>query len=507
LTVRRDRRRRGDEGMQLNFSSQTLAEIFRDLYLGERSGVLELSRGNVEKRIFFDRGMILFAESGSDDEDLGRRLVNEGKISPGALAEARRNISEPKDLAQALVNRGLIGKETLSHTVRYIVERVVHSAFQWEGGAARFSDGWLLQEIFESDIVLTFEVILNGIGSMVNFAPIQEAMKGLDNRLKLRRPTPVPIERLTLSSAHGYILSRVDGSSRLQDILALLPPGEEGLTCRFLYGLLVMGVVSYDPPVGEGPFRVSAILRDHADTVALERMQEKMILEMYEGLRNKNPQEMLGLGANSSREAIERAYHDAKGHVSRDRILPRIREKLRSELGLIESRLVEAYLTLTQARSEAPRSDAGTQRESHAVDDMLVRVEMDKTQTKMAIEENAKLADQYFAKAKKYLREGDYFNAIQYGKLAISYSPEDARFYFLLGDCQVKNPDARWQRMAEQNYLKAAELDQWNPEYRVSLGRFYKRRGLKLRARKQFEEALELSPTHEGAQKELDALA
>ena len=61
--------------------------------------------------------------------------------------------------------------------------------------------------------------------------------------------------------------------------------------------------------------------------------------------------------------------------------------------------------------------------------------------------------------------------------------------------------------MAEQNYLKAAELDQWNPEYRVSLGRFYKRRGLKLRARKQFEEALELSPTHEGAQKELDALA
>jgi hypothetical protein len=92
--------------------------------------------------------MILFAESGADDEDLGRRLVNEGKISPGALAEARRNISEPKDLAQALVNRGLIGKETLSHTARYIVEHVVQSIFQWEGGTSTFSEGWLLQEIF-----------------------------------------------------------------------------------------------------------------------------------------------------------------------------------------------------------------------------------------------------------------------------------------------------------------------------------------------------------------------
>ena len=494
--------------MQSTFSSQTLAEIFRDLYLGERSGVLELAHGGVEKRIFFDRGMILFAESNVDDEDLGRRLVNEGKISPGALAEARRNISESKDLAQALVNRGLIGKETLSHTVRYLVERVVQSSFQWEGGTARFSDGWLLQEIFESDILLTFEVILAGIGSMVEFTPIQEAMKGLDNRLKLRRPTPVPIERLALSTAHGYILSRIDGSSKLGDILALLPPGEEGLTCRFLYGLLVMGVVVYDPPVGDGPFRVSAILRDHADAVALERVQEKLILETYEGLKNKNPQEILGLPSqNVSRESIERAYQDAKDLVSRDRILPRIREKLRSELTLIENRLVEAYLTLTQARSEPKAPDAsGGVSESH-VDDMLVRVEMDKTRTKMAIEENARLAEQYFAKARKFLREADYYNAIQYGKLAISYAPEDARFYFLLGECQVKNPDQRWQRMAEQNYLKAAELDQWNAEYRVSLGKFYKRRGLKLRARKQFEEALTLSPTHEAALKELEALA
>ena len=496
--------------MQSSFSSQTLAEIFRDLYLGERSGVLDVSRGNVEKRIYFDRGMILFAESGADDEDLGRRLVNEGKISPGALAEARRNISEPKDLSQALVNRGLIGKETLSHTVRYIVERVVQSVFQWEGGTARFSEGWLLQEIFESDIVLTFEVILKGIGSMVGFEPIQDAMKGLDNRMKLRRPPPVPLERLALSPAHGYILSRVDGSSRLQDVLALLPPGEEGLACRFLYGLLVMGVVNYDPPVGEGAFRVAAILRDHADTVALERLQEKMVLETYEGLKNKNPHEVLGLPSNPSRDAVERAYEEAKEKISRDRILPRIRDKLRAELALVESRLVEAYLTLAQARGgdSQGRADEGSAlREPHGMDDLLVRVEMDKTKTKMAIEENAKLAEAYYLKARKFMREGDYYNAIQYGKLAISYSSEDARFYYLLGECQVRNPEARWQRMAEQNYLKATQLDLWNAEYRVSLGRFYKKRGLKLRARKQFEEALLIVPTHETALKELESLA
>jgi Flp pilus assembly protein TadD len=54
--------------------------------------------------------------------------------------------------------------------------------------------------------------------------------------------------------------------------------------------------------------------------------------------------------------------------------------------------------------------------------------------------------------------------------------------------------------------VKATQLDQWNAEYRVALGRFYKKRGLKLRARKQFEEALLVVPTHEGALQELASL-
>lgn len=497
--------------MNTNFSSQILAEIFRDLYLGERSGVLHLVRDGCEKRIYFDRGMILYAESAIEDEDLGRRLVDEGKISPGALAEARRSISESKDLAQALVNRGLIGKEALSHTVRFVVERVVQSVFQWNGGSARFSEGWLLQEIFETDILTTFEMILKGIYGMVGFEPIREALRGVDARLRLRTPTPVPLERLALSPAHGYILSRVDGSSDVENVISLLPSGEEDLACRFLYGLLVMGVIVFDPPPGEGPFRVATILRDHADSLALEKIQEKAIVDAFESLRgSKNPQEVLSLPpSGATREDVERAYDEAKARFSRDRLLPRIRDKYRAELSLVESRLVEAYLTLTQSLHGNTRrrsAEEGTASKDLGMNDLLVRVEMDKTRTKVALEENARLAESYFAKAKKFMREADYHNAIQYGKLAISYAPEDARFYFLLGECQARNPESRWQRMAEQNFVKATQLDPWNAEYRMTLGKFYKNRGLKLRARKQFEEVLQIAPAHEVAMRELETL-
>jgi hypothetical protein len=496
--------------MQLNFSSQSLAEIFRDLYLGERSGVLHLSQSHAEKRIYFDRGMILFAESNLEDEDLGRRLVSEGKISPGALAEARRNISEAKDLAQALVNRGLIGKEALSHTVRFIVERVVHSVFRWEGGTARFREGWLVQEIFESDVLATFEVILSGISVMVGFEPIRDALRGLDNRLRIREPLPLPVERLALSPAHGFILSRVDGASSVKEILSILPVGEDELACRFLYGLLVMGVLTTDPPTGEGPFRVTTILRDHADQIALERLQEGAIAQAYETLKNQTPYQVLGVAPSAGREEIEEAYLEAKERLGRDRMLPRVREKYRSELAVIDSRLIEAYLTLCQVRSAetAPSVEDLDAKSSDTLraDGLLVRVELDKTRSKRLLEENARVADSYYGKARKFMREGDFHNAIQYGKLAISYAPEDARYYYLLAECHVRNPEARWQRAAEQNFLRAAELDPWNADYKLSLGRFYKKRGLKLRARKQFEAALTVVPGLEDAIRELEAL-
>jgi tetratricopeptide (TPR) repeat protein len=270
-----------------------------------------------------------------------------------------------------------------------------------------------------------------------------------------------------------------------------------------------MGVVRYDPPIGEGVFQIAQILRERADQISLERTQEKSISEAYELTRSHAAHEILGVEAGAPREAIESAYAEAKERFSRERLLPRVREKMRSELAIVESRLIESFLTLTQVRSREMGSreeDGGSSREV-GVDDLLVRVEMDKTETRKEIDEHVRVADSHYAKAKKFMQERDYHNAIQYGKLAISYCPEDSRYYFLLGECQGKNPEARWQRMAEQNYLKAAELDPWNVEYPLALGRLYKRRGLKLRARKQFERALELAPSHAAASQELSSLA
>ena len=230
-------------------------------------------------------------------------------------------------------------------------------------------------------------MILKGVGTMDGFEVIHEALKGMENKLQIRQPTPVPVERLALSPAHGFILSRVDGTTSISDVLSILPHGEEALACRFLYGLLVMGVMKFDPPLGDGRFQVTSILKDHADQVALESLQEKMLAEWYDSLRNKPPHEVLGVSIEATREEIESAYSDAKERVGRDRLVPRLRERLRSELAVIESRLLDAYLTLIAGAIERSRKSACRGRRpspsrSQTADGLLVRVEMDKTKTK-----------------------------------------------------------------------------------------------------------------------------
>ncbi len=484
--------------MRSQFKSHTLAEMFSDFYHAERSGALSLRRNDVEKRICFDRGMMVFAESDAQDEDLGAVLVEQGVLSPGALAEGQKTLGDTwnaGELAAALVQRDLVGKSTVSRTMAQIVERVVESAFGWDEGAASFQDLTWNNTVFQTDILNTVKVILNGISRMANFGPVYEAMIGLDNSLRLSDPMPIPIERLTLSSTHGFILSRVDNHTSVAKLVSLLPNEEEEAAARFVFGLLVMGVIEYIPPLSTGPFRVTSIIRVHEDRRALERVQEQSIQRKYEQVRQQSPYEVLGVSPSATHKEVETAYEQIKARYGRDRLLPSVRKKLRSQVALIESRLIESFLTLSQpGRGAKPAVKSAGTMGVVAVKNLAVRVELDRPQSMLEADKANEVADGYFAQGRKCLRDGDFHNAIQYGKLAISHNSSDARYFCLLGDCQVRNPEGRWQRMAEENYTRATQLDPWNADYWINLGRLYKQRGMKIRARKQFEEALKLVP-------------
>ena len=182
--------------------------------------------------------------------------------------------------------------------------------------------------------------------------------------------------------------------------------------------------------------------------------------------------------------------------------MPRVRERMRTELGTIEARLTEVYLAL---ESKSPERRPQPAEETLDLEAATLRREVTKTEVAATVEEGAQLAEAYYLKAKRYFTERDYFNCIQFCTQAIRQNDRVARYHALLGEAQMRNPERRWQKMAEQSYLQAIKLDPWCADYLVSLGQFYRKNGLGARAKRQFERALELQPSHAKAAEELAA--
>ena len=97
-----------------------------------------------------------------------------------------------------------------------------------------------------------------------------------------------------------------------------------------------------------------------------------------------------------------------------------------------------------------------------------------------------------------------YEEAEQAYREAIKLDPEKGSYYFLLGQCEAKNPDKI--RDAEKNLLKAFELENWNAEPLAALGLLFYSARLKNKAESYFRRALELEPKHVLARKKLEEI-
>ena len=494
--------------MSTPFVPATLVEIIRDIFLAERSGVLTLSRPEVRKRIHFDRGMIFFADSSLEDEGLIDFLLHERALSAQDIPPLEGARGDDWALARRLFESGKVPLEKLQQGIRSQIQQVMVSTFRWESGESSFLDtppgGG---EVFSTDVVLTFEYLMRGIRSMAGFAPLREAMHRLDRKVKLSENLYLPLEKLSLHPVQGFALSRVDGTVRIGEIAALIPPSEEDTAMRFIFCLLVLGVIETVPPLGPGPVAVRSLLS--GDREQKERLDREAVVikEMGRILQGGDPWTVLGVPSGADVEAIRKAYETRKDAFRSDRFLKKTRDAYRDELMLIEGKLLESYLAISQSHMRS--AQAGASPGSMTTLDMETiakRKELSKTQTQELLEEQARRSEVFYVKAREFFKAKDFYNTIQYCEQALKAYDADARYHSLLGQALLRNPDYRWQKRAEQSLLKAAEIDPWNAEHFIQLGNFYRSHNLLRKAKKSFAKAVEISPSHSGALKALSEM-
>jgi tetratricopeptide (TPR) repeat protein len=484
--------------MQRDLSSLELLEAVGDIYLGEQTGLLAVDpRGSAPARLHFDRGLLVAALGSEAAESPWDRLQREGTLDAATLEAARQERREPIEVLSELVDAGTL-RQAVRGASLAVISRVVTSP-QLE---ATFTETAPPSGYPDSDVLFTAEAILQGVQEAAGFAPFAKALLRLDARVRLKSRRAVPLERLGLDARDGFLLSRLDGSLTLQEAVSALPPGEEEGSARFVLALALLGVAGFDPPVGEGRFRLRHLLEDRPDPG--EDAARKALLTLRERFAAaRTDHEALGVPEKPDPETVRRSAESLREVVARARSHPRLLRDHRKDIQLAEARIAGAVAVL--GRRQRPVQGEGQETEIDW-ERIQSRREYEKTETRVSQETEQSTAEAYYYKAKNLFGMKDYHSCIQYCGLAIKIRDDVAAYHHLLGTARAMNPDHRWQKKAEADFSRACELDPFNADYLVSLARLYKAQGLALRARRTLERALEILPGHEEAQVELRGL-
>jgi tetratricopeptide (TPR) repeat protein len=114
------------------------------------------------------------------------------------------------------------------------------------------------------------------------------------------------------------------------------------------------------------------------------------------------------------------------------------------------------------------------------------------------------IAEQNFNKAKELSASGDYYGAIVLLRQAVEFAPDHAQAWYLLGQCQERNP--KWRRDAGESYQRSLSLDPNNVDALISLGDLFKTEGLPSRAQSCYEDVLKIVPDSQQAKSRLLAM-
>ena len=248
----------------------SLADIFQLISIQKKTGVLSLKRDDEQIDVFFEDGMIVWAEAKSERADLllGKLLVRIGAITKKELEEALQTQKNTmKRLGQILIEKHYISQEDLKEALRKKVLELVYSLFKWRRGDYHFTPLTKVdydRENFEP--LSTESVLMEGLRMIDEWPVIERKLNKPDivfkktkkpkNKAKEVDAFLVEDEFLADSGSESlpyemeYVLSLVDGLSSLREIVEkskLI----EFYTYRALFDLLEGGYI--EPTVITAP--------------------------------------------------------------------------------------------------------------------------------------------------------------------------------------------------------------------------------------------------------------
>jgi len=483
-----------------------IAFYIRDIHFNKKSGLLKFTYGDIKKTLFFQNGNLIFAKTNEPEEKLGAVLFKLGKISKDTYTQIDQLIKQGMKLGETLVKGGYISEKDLYDGWIHQMKVITLNIFSYYEGEFIFEEmEGLVDKQFESKISVPL-LIKDGLKQM-----------RYDPSLKqfIEKKIPYPKGKLyfyLLSEEENKILALIDGKSSAEDILRSTDYNPELFwkSLYLFYSLDLIDIrdkeeekreeieeraeekieqVEESPEQAEEKVKQAEERAEQAERIPSAKEREKLaeVEVLNEKLPGLNYYQILNVSQSASEDDIKKAYFISarKYHPdSFERNLPQ--ETMKKVEGLF-AQITKAYQTLIDKEKRK---------------DYASKIELPKAEE--GDKDQAKRSNIKFRQAKTLYNQRRYEDALILLEEAIRLNRNKGSFYLLLALTESKIPSLH--QKAEENFIKAVELEPWNPECYLGLGLFYKQEGLPARAKKQFKKALELDPDHNIARKELDII-
>jgi hypothetical protein len=213
----------------------TLPDLLQWVSANRKTGVLELERDKIFRRVQTKEGHIVACASSDPQSRLGQLLYSTGKITKDNLRVAlARQEATGQYVGHILQEMGVLTESEISSQISASAEETIYSLFDWEDAFFRFEVGATLPPpLMQADISVD-EILLNGVQRLDELAMIRKAFDSSGIVLE-RTDLPAP-RQVDTSGLARRIIGSIDGERTLAEIV-LHTHASEFMVLKFLYHL------------------------------------------------------------------------------------------------------------------------------------------------------------------------------------------------------------------------------------------------------------------------------
>jgi CheY-like chemotaxis protein len=265
-----------------NLKTTFIADILQLLCLEQKNGVLRVTSGKNEVKVFFEEGIIVYARESQKDDRLGYLLKSEGIISAEQLKKCLVVAKEKNQaLGKILAKKGYISLERLKNFSRKQVEEIVCDLFCWEKGDFEYKDDSFH---FEEEVVTrlhTIEFILEA-SRRVDEASVLKKQIPSDKLIFKISGKVQDKKKITLDPNEWRIISLIDGIRTVRQLIS--ESGYEEFTVyKILYSLVSSGLIEKSK---EGQYREDGDDVEHAVIKAEDKRKTILVVDDMQPMRD-----------------------------------------------------------------------------------------------------------------------------------------------------------------------------------------------------------------------------